>query len=48
MIFRPSKGPHFAVAEPATLTRNERKFFDDQLIEVIDLPLAEAAGAIIG
>ena len=47
-IMKRSKGPYFAVAETAALTRNERKFYDDQMIEVIDMPLAEAAVAIIG
>ena len=47
-IMKRSKGPHFAVAETSLLTRNERKFFSDQMIEVIDLPLADAADAIVG
>ena len=44
-IMKRSRGPHFAVAETSALTRNERKFYDDQMIEIIDLPLAEAADA---
>ena len=47
-IMKRSKGPHFAVADTATMTRNERKFYDDQMIEVIDAPLAEAAEALLG
>ncbi len=47
-IMKRSRGPHFAVAETSALTRNERKFYADQMIEVIDLPLAEAAPAIVG
>ncbi len=47
-IMKRSKGPHFAVAETSGLTRNERRFYDDQMIEIIDLPLAEAAAAIVG
>ena len=47
-IMKRSSGPHFAVAETSALTRNERKFYDDQAIEIIDLPLAEAARAIVG
>ncbi len=47
-IMKRSKGPHFAVAETSRLTRNERRFYDDQMIEIIDLPLAEAAAAIVG
>ena len=47
-IMKRSKGPHFAVAETSALTRNERRFYDDQRIEIIDLPLAEAAAAIVG
>jgi hypothetical protein len=47
-IMKRSKGPHFAVAETGRLTRNERRFYDDQMIEIIDLPLAEAAAAFVG
>jgi hypothetical protein len=47
-IMKRSKGPHFAVAATSALTRNERRFYDDQMIEIIDLPLAEAAAAIDG
>ena len=47
-IMKRSRGPHFAVAETSALTRNERKFYDDQMIEIIDLPLGEAAPAIVG
>jgi hypothetical protein len=47
-IMKRSTGPHFAVAETSALTKNERKFYADQTIEVIDLPLAEAAAAIVG
>ncbi|RBP04141.1 SIR2-like protein [Roseiarcus fermentans] len=46
-IMKRSKGPHFAVADTAAMTRNERKFFADQMIEVIDAPLAEAAQMIL-
>ena len=47
-IIKRSKGPHFAVAEASAMTRNERKFYDDQMIEIIDSPLAPAAAAIVG
>ncbi len=47
-IMKRSTGPHFAVAEVAAMTRNERKFYQDQMIEVLDVPLAEAAEALIG
>ncbi len=47
-VMKRSKGPHFAVAEMSALTRNERRFYDDQRIEIIDLPLVEAAEAIVG
>ena len=47
-IMKRSKGPHFAVADAAALTRMETRFFAEQAIEVIDLPLAEAAEAIAG
>ncbi|RBP03473.1 hypothetical protein DFR50_14429 [Roseiarcus fermentans] len=30
------------------LTRNERKFLHAQMIEVIDVPLAEAVEALLG
>ncbi len=46
-IMKRSKGPHFAVAETSALTRNERRFYADQGIEIVDLPLAEAAAAIV-
>ena len=45
-IMKRSKGPHFAVADTEALTRNELKFYADQGIEIIDLPLANAALAI--
>ena len=45
-IMKRSKGPHFAVAETGALTRNELKFYTDQGIEIIDVPLAEAALAL--
>ncbi len=47
-IMKRSKGPHFAVAETSSLTRNERRFYDEQMIEIVDLPLAEAAAALAG
>jgi SIR2-like domain len=47
-IMKRSKGPHFAIADASALTRNERKFYDDQTIEIIDVPLAKAAEAIVG
>jgi hypothetical protein len=46
-IMKRSKGPHFAVADAGAMTRNERKFYDDQAIELIDVPLAQAAEALI-
>ncbi len=47
-ITKRSEGPHFAVAERSELTRNELRFYADQGIEIIDMPLAEAAGALAG
>jgi len=47
-IMKRSKGPHFAVVEARELTRNERKFYDDQMIEIIDTPLADAAKTLAG
>ena len=46
-IMKRSAGPHYAVAEASALTRMERKFFADQAIEVIDVPLAVAAQALV-
>ncbi len=45
-IMKRSKGPHFAVADTEALTRNELKFYADQGIEIIDIPLADPALAI--
>jgi len=47
-IMKRSGAAHYAVVELATLTRNERRFLDEQGIEPIDLPLAEALDHLIG
>lgn len=41
-IMKRSRGPHFAVVDAATLTRNEARFFSEQGIAVLDLPLGAA------
>lgn len=41
-IMKRSRGPHFAVADAAHLTRNEARFFAEQGIAVLDLPLGAA------
>jgi hypothetical protein len=45
-ILKRSAGPHFAVAESASLTENERKFLAAESIALIDLPLVEVAGRL--
>lgn len=40
--------PSVAVADPAAITRNEAKFFAEQAITVIDLPLARAVEILVG
>ncbi len=47
-ITKRSTGPHFAVVEVARMTKNELKFFADQEVTVLDLPLARAAACLIG
>ncbi len=47
-IAKRSAGPHFAVAEPAKLTKNERRFFADNGITVLDLPFERASAILIG
>lgn len=47
-IAKRSAGPSFAIAEPAKLTKNELRFFADQGIAILDLPLARAGEILIG
>jgi hypothetical protein len=47
-IMKRSDGPHRAVVDAGSLTRNEAKFLASQGIAAIDLPLAEAAAILIG
>lgn len=41
-VMKRSSDRHYVVADPETLTRNERRFLDEQGIVAIDMPLAEA------
>ena len=41
-IMKRSDDSHYAIVELASLTRNERRFLDEQAITPIDLPLGEA------
>ncbi|NGO53322.1 SIR2 family NAD-dependent protein deacylase [Allomesorhizobium camelthorni] len=47
-IMKRSKGPHFAVIDAATLTKNEARFLASSAITVIDVPLGEAADRLVG
>lgn len=47
-IIKRSAGPHYAVADAATLTLNEQRFLAAETITLIDLPLDEAARLLIG
>ncbi|MDE8652217.1 SIR2 family NAD-dependent protein deacylase [Novosphingobium album (ex Liu et al. 2023)] len=46
-VMKRSAARHYAVVEFAKLTRNERRFLDEQGIVPIDLPLAEALATLI-
>ncbi len=47
-IMKRSKGPHFAVMDAATLTKNERRFLAASAITVSDMPTGEAAARLVG
>ena len=47
-IMKRSAGPHFAVVNAETLTRNEAKFLVDHAIAPIVTPLADVAATLIG
>lgn len=47
-IMKRSKGPHFAIIDAATLTKNEARFLAASAITVIDVPLCEAADRLVG
>ncbi|BCM17583.1 SIR2 family protein [Mesorhizobium sp. J8] len=47
-VMKRSSGPHFAVMDSATLTKNERRFLGASAITVIDMPAAEAAARLVG
>ncbi|MET3524299.1 SIR2 family protein [Mesorhizobium abyssinicae] len=47
-VIKRSSGPHFAVIDSATLTKNERRFLAASAITVIDMPAAEAAARLVG
>ncbi|WP_245884315.1 SIR2 family NAD-dependent protein deacylase [Hartmannibacter diazotrophicus] len=46
-IMKRSSGPHYALIDAETLTKNERKFLEQQGIQAIDLPLGQAVEALI-
>ncbi|RAZ82977.1 SIR2 family protein [Mesorhizobium hawassense] len=47
-IIKRSSGPHFAVIDSATLTKNERHFLASNAITVLDMPVDEAAAQLVG
>jgi hypothetical protein len=47
-VMKRSAGPHFAIVNTETLTRNEAKFLVDNAIAPIAAPLDEVATALIG
>lgn len=47
-IMKRSGATHYAVVDLASLTRNERRFLDEQGIHPIDMPLAEALEQLTG
>ncbi|RWP82192.1 MAG: SIR2 family protein [Mesorhizobium sp.] len=47
-LMKRSTGPHFAVINSATLTRNERRFLAEGAITVIDMPIRNAAARLVG
>lgn len=47
-IAKRSAGPHVAVADPSLATKNELRFFADQEITVLDLPLGRATEILVG
>ncbi|MEW6256976.1 MAG: SIR2 family protein [Pseudomonadota bacterium] len=46
-IMKRSRGPHFAVMDADTLTRNEARFLAEQEIALLDLPLPAALDALM-
>ena len=47
-ILKRSKGPHYAVVDRESLTRNELKFLADHDIVAIDLPLGAVTDLLVG
>ncbi|CDX57556.1 conserved hypothetical protein [Mesorhizobium plurifarium] len=47
-VIKRSSGPHFAVIDSGTLTKNERRFLAANSITVIDMPAGEAAAQLVG
>ncbi|ARO32561.1 SIR2 family protein (plasmid) [Rhizobium etli] len=45
-IIKRSSGPHFAVLDAESLTKNERRFLAASSITVVDLPMREAAALL--
>ncbi|AYG76908.1 SIR2 family protein [Rhizobium sp. CCGE532] len=46
-IMKRSNGPHFAVIDAKTMTKNERRFCTECGITLIDLPIGEVAAALV-
>ncbi len=46
-VMKRSAGPHFAVVDAATLTKNERRFIASQGITALDIPLARATALLL-
>jgi len=47
-VIKRSSTRHHAIVDAAALTRNERRFLDEQAIAIIDLPLEPALATLIG
>jgi hypothetical protein len=46
-IMKRSSDRHYAVVDLAALTRNERRFLDEQAIQIIDMPLGDALARLM-
>ncbi|WFU13165.1 SIR2 family protein (plasmid) [Rhizobium sp. CB3090] len=46
-IMKRSNGPHFAVMDAETMTKNERRFCTECAITLIDLPIDEVAAGLV-
>lgn len=46
-VMKRSASRHYAIVDAASLTRNERRFLDEQAITIIDMPLGAALATLI-